>query len=55
MTERRDANLFEVLISQVAQNFEINIVLSKTLGVLGHAEFFEPIRNFCCIGGPRRI
>jgi hypothetical protein len=40
-----DANLFEVLIGQVAPNFEINIVLSKAMGVLGHAEFFEPIPN----------
>ncbi len=45
MTKRRDADLFEVLISQVAKNFEINIVLGKTLGVLGHAELWEPIRN----------
>ena len=45
MTERRNTNLFEVLIGQVTQNSEINIVLSKTLGVLGHTELFKPIHN----------
>jgi hypothetical protein len=33
------------LIRQVTQNSEIDIVLGKTLGVLGHAELIEPIRN----------
>ena len=45
MPERRDANLFEVLIGQVIQNSEINIVLGKALGVLVHAELFEPVCN----------
>jgi hypothetical protein len=44
MSKRCDADLFKVLISQVAQNSEINIVLGKMLGVIGHAELFEPIR-----------
>jgi hypothetical protein len=29
----------------------IDLVLSKTLGVLGHAELFEPVRNLLH-GGP---
>ena len=34
-----------MLIGQVGKNREINAVFSKTLGVLGHAEFFEPVGN----------
>src|SRR6516165_7666548 len=45
MPERHNANLFEVLISQVAQNGKINIVLGKALNVLLHTELFEPVRN----------
>jgi hypothetical protein len=35
MAERRNTDLFEVLIGQVTQNREINIVVGKALGVLG--------------------
>ena len=42
---RTTPNLLEVLIGQVGKDREINAVLSKALGVLGHAEFFEPVRN----------
>ena len=45
MAQRRNADLFEVLIGQVWQDCEIDMVLSKALGVLGQAEFFEPVRN----------
>ena len=45
MPERCHANLFEVLIGQVAQNSEINMVFSKALNMLGHTELFEPVRN----------
>ena len=41
----RDAKLFEVLIGQIGKDGEIDVVLGKTLGVLGHAELFEPVRN----------
>ena len=41
----RDTKLFQVLIGQVAKDGEINVVLGKTLRVLGHAELFEPVRN----------
>ena len=45
----RDADLLEVLIRQMAEDREINTVLGKALRVLGHAEFFEPVRKVCCI------
>jgi hypothetical protein len=45
MAERRDPNLFEGLIGQIGQDRKVNIVLSKALGVLGHAELFEPVGN----------
>jgi hypothetical protein len=40
-----DTEVFQVLISQVAKDREINAVFGEPLGVLGHAEFFEPVRN----------
>jgi hypothetical protein len=46
MPERRDTNLFEILIGQVTQNIEINIILGKALSVLPEAKFFEPVRNW---------
>ena len=45
MTERSDTEVFQVLVCQIPENREIDIVVSKALGVLGHPEFFEPIRN----------
>src|SRR5262249_60721397 len=45
MPDRRDANLFEILIGQVTQNIEINIILGKALSVLPETELFEPVRN----------
>ena len=39
------AKPIEVLVRQLAQDLDIDVVLSKTLGVLGHAELFEPVRN----------
>src|SRR6516165_6693408 len=45
MPERRDTNLFEILISQVTQNLEVNIILGKALSVLPETELFEPVRN----------
>jgi hypothetical protein len=45
MAERRNTDPFEDLIGQVAQDCEIDIVLSKPLGVLGHARRFEPVGN----------
>ena len=41
----KDADVLKVLIGQVAERLDSNAVLGKALGVLGHAEFFEPARN----------
>src|SRR5215472_15033143 len=41
----RNAKVFEMLIGQVGENGHINVVLGKPLSILGHAEFFEPVRN----------
>ena len=49
-----DAKLFQVLIGQFAKDREINAVFSKTLGVLGHAELFEPVGNLLH-RGPRPL
>ena len=46
MSERPDANLFEVMIVRSPKDREIDIILGKALGVLGHAELVEPVRNF---------
>ena len=43
MAERVDAELFEVRIRELAQHSEIDVVLGKALGVLGHPELFEPV------------
>jgi hypothetical protein len=40
-----DADVFEILIGQMAKYRDIDPVLGKGLGVLGHAELFEPVRN----------
>jgi hypothetical protein len=41
----RDAEFFEVLISQVRQDWCVDVILGKALGILGHAEFFEPVSD----------
>jgi hypothetical protein len=41
------------LVSQVTQNGELNMVLGKTLCVLGHAELFEPFCNLMHWRPPR--
>ena len=45
MAERRDANLFEVLICQIRQDDKANIILGKTPSVLAETEAFEPVCN----------
>lgn len=45
MAERRNPKFFQILIRQVAKDREIDIVVSKALRVLGHAEFFQPVSN----------
>ena len=45
MTKRSDTEVFQILICQIPENREIDIVVSKALGVLGHPKLFEPVRN----------
>jgi hypothetical protein len=45
MAERRNTYLFEILIGQVTQDREVNIVMSKALDLLAHAELFESLRD----------
>ena len=42
---KQDADIFEVLISEVGERLNFDPILGKTLGVLGHAELFEPVLN----------
>jgi galactitol-specific phosphotransferase system IIC component len=44
MSERY-AKSIKVLIGQFVENGDIDIVVGKALGVLGQAEFFEPLLN----------
>ena len=56
MTERRDANLFKVLIAQVRQNIKGNVILGKALRVvLPETKLLKPVRNLLCIAAPPRI
>jgi hypothetical protein len=36
---------FQVLIGEVTKDREIDVILGKALGVLGHSELFEPISD----------
>src|ERR1700730_18008831 len=45
MTERRDANLFKVLIAQIRQNIKGNVILGKALRVLPETKLLKPVRN----------
>jgi hypothetical protein len=45
MAERRNTDLFEVLIGQVWQDREIDMVLSKAVGILGQTKLLEPVRD----------
>jgi hypothetical protein len=51
MTER-EAELFQILVCQIRKNVESDVIFGKALGVLGHAEFFEPICNLLHGGLP---
>jgi hypothetical protein len=52
MTERRNANLFEVLIGQIRQDEKANIVLGKPLRVLSESELVEPVHDLLHCGAP---
>ena len=45
MAERRNANLFEVLICEISKDGKINVVLGKALSVLPETEVLKPVRN----------
>src|SRR3954451_15486594 len=45
MAQRHHAQLFEVLISQIAQYREIDVVVGKALRVVRQAEALEPVCN----------
>ena len=49
-----DTKIFQILIGQVAKDREIDAVLGKALGVLGHAEFFQPVRDLLHRTAPTR-
>jgi hypothetical protein len=51
MSERY-AKPIKVLIGQLVENVDIDVVVGKTLRVLGHAELSEPIRNLLHCGAP---
>jgi hypothetical protein len=58
MTERRNANLFEVLIGQIRQDDKTNVILGKALSVLSETELLKPVRNLLhrgpSVGATRR-
>jgi hypothetical protein len=42
-------------ISQMGKSRDIDPVVGKALGVLGHAEVFKPIRNLLHCGEPSHV
>jgi hypothetical protein len=50
-----DAKPVKVLFCQLGKNVEVNVVFGKTLRVLGHTEFFQPVRNLLHRGYQRPI
>ena len=53
MTERRNANLFEVLICQIRQDDKTDVVLSKALRVLSEVELLKPFGDLLHRAAPR--
>src|SRR5262249_5828754 len=49
---QEDADLLQVLISQMGKRGNINSVFSKALRVLGHPELFEPVRKVLHCAAP---
>ena len=45
MTERRYANLFEVLVGQIRQDDKADVVLGKALRVLPETELLKPVSD----------
>jgi hypothetical protein len=42
---KQDPQFFQILIREIRKDAEVNAIFEETLGVLGHAEFLEPVRN----------
>jgi hypothetical protein len=45
-----DAEFLQALICEVRQDRDVDVVLSKALGILGHAKPFEPVQNLLHCG-----
>ena len=45
MAERRNANLFKILICQIRQDDKADVVLGKALRVLPKTELLKPFRD----------
>jgi hypothetical protein len=41
----QDTEAFKVLVRELREDAQVNAIFDKAIGVLGHAEFFEPVRN----------
>ena len=50
----RHTKVLEVLVGEMPKDRYIDLVLCKTLRVLGHAECFEPTRKVLHCAHPRR-
>ena len=43
MSERSDADLFQILIGQITEDRELDVVLGKTLRVLSKTKLLKPV------------
>jgi hypothetical protein len=41
----QDTEVFKVLVREVGKDAQVNAIFDKAIGVLGHPEHFEPVRN----------
>src|SRR5689334_4247171 len=51
----RQPKFSQVLVCEIGQDAKIDIVLSKALRILGHAELFEPLRKVLHCASPSAI
>jgi hypothetical protein len=47
---QRNAELFQVLLSQFRQDFPINVIFSKQLGILSQSNLFQPVLQIGHLG-----
>jgi hypothetical protein len=52
---QQNAEVLEVLLSQIADDGEVNGVVGEALGVFGQAELLEPVRNMLRRNLPHRF